>query len=95
MYHREDFPNMMFLAALCLSAPVHTADCERSFSVQNRLVTPSRSRLTPTHCGQMMTVIVEGPPLKAYDFTPALVAWRKQKQRKLFCSADKSQKTAT
>jgi len=76
-HHKDEFPNLQFLGALCLTAPVHTADCERSFSVQNRLVTSLRNRLTPEHCKQMMTIILEGPPMMEYDFTPAMQNRRK------------------
>jgi hypothetical protein len=44
-YHGEDFPNMIKLAHLALSSPVHTAGCERGFSAPNAILTPKRSRL--------------------------------------------------
>ena len=44
-YHKDEFPNLIKLASLALTAPIHTADCERGFSLQNRLKTPVRNRL--------------------------------------------------
>ena len=39
-YHRDRFPNLIRLAALALTCPTNTADCERSFSVQNYITVP-------------------------------------------------------
>ena len=46
-YHAKDFPNLVTLAQLGLTLAVHTAGCERDFSVQNNILNPSRNRLTP------------------------------------------------
>ena len=35
LHHREEFPNLVSLVMLALVHPVHTADCEQSFSSQN------------------------------------------------------------
>ena len=42
-YHPE-FPNLNILAKLALTSSVHTAGCERGFSVQNRILTTFRNR---------------------------------------------------
>ena len=34
-YHKDEFPNLITLASLALTAPIHTADCGRRFSLQN------------------------------------------------------------
>ena len=36
-FHKDTFPNMLKLAAFTLNLPVHTADCERGFSLQNNV----------------------------------------------------------
>ena len=46
-YHKDDFPELIKLAHLALTCPVHTAGCERGFSVQNLILTSSRNRLNP------------------------------------------------
>ncbi|XP_052691457.1 uncharacterized protein LOC128169340 [Crassostrea angulata] len=43
-YHSEEFPNMQKLAGLALCHPIHTADCERSFSSQNLITMKLRCR---------------------------------------------------
>ena len=37
-YHKDEFPNLITLASLALT-PIHTAYCERGFSLQNSLKT--------------------------------------------------------
>ena len=44
-YHKDEFPNLITLASLALTAPIHTADCERRFSLQNSCKTSVRNRL--------------------------------------------------
>ena len=86
-HHREQFPNISILGALALTLPIHTADCERSFSVQNKLITPIwaiRNRLSQNICDKMMRVLLEGPTLDQYDFNRPLKLWRENKSRKLF-----------
>ena len=86
-YHRDDLPNIIKVATLALTHPVHTADCERSFSSQNQVTTPLRNRISPDNCQKLMRVMIEGPPLKCqrskkekkdvaeFDFVAALVEW--------------------
>lgn len=83
-FHNEQFPNLLKLAALALTHPVHTADCERAFSAQNSVTTPLRNRLTPEHCGQLMRIMIQGPKLQEFDFKEALCLWQKAKSRKIF-----------
>ena len=48
-FYPEDFPNLKKLTACALTLPVHTADCDGSFSVQNYIYTQRRSALTQEH----------------------------------------------
>ena len=87
MYHRDEFPNLIKLAAIALTLPVHTSDCERGFSVQNRLKTPLRNRLSPERLNKLMTVCIEGPDGLQYAddyFEEAVLFWRSQKKRRIF-----------
>lgn len=59
--HRERFPNLLKLAALALTAPIHTADCERGFSKENKIKTFLRNRITPERVDDLITVKCEGP----------------------------------
>ena len=80
-YHREEFPNLIILATLALSHPVHTSDCERAFSSQNLVTTPLRDRLAPTTCDKLMRIKIEGPNLLDFGFTKALLRLRKLKRQ--------------
>ena len=83
-YHKEMFPNLIKLAALAMTLPVHTEDCERGFSVQNQLKSPERNRLSPERLNTLMTISVQGPDLKTFDFKASMIHWQRQKSRRIF-----------
>ncbi|XP_062594213.1 uncharacterized protein LOC134255715, partial [Saccostrea cucullata] len=83
-YHSEQFPNLRRLAAIALGHPIHTADCERSFSSQNLVTTKLRCRLSGEHIDELMRVMLEGPCLQNFDFASALTDWRNAKCRIIF-----------
>ena len=83
-YHSEEFPNLIKLASLALTHPVHTADCERAFSNQNLVTTALRNRLSAEHIQQLMLVNIEGGPLDQFNFVDAIVNWRSSKKRSIF-----------
>ena len=96
VYHKDDFPNLITLASLALTHPVHTADCERAFSSQNSVTTATRNRLSSDKCDQLMRVMIEGPSPDAEQnelndyFLRALAEWRTIKDRLIFCGSGKS-----
>ena len=73
-----EIPNLLKLAALALTAPIHTADCERGFSKQNKIKTFLRNRITPERVNDFITVKCEGlvmltkPDLKVNGDGPPL-----------------------
>ena len=67
-YHGASFPDMIRLVQLALTSPIHTSDCERIFSLQNKLKTSSPNRLTLDRLQQIMTIKLEGPPMKEMNF---------------------------
>ena len=83
-HHKEDIEHVVQLVHVALTHPVHTSDCERSFSVQNLTKTCLRSRLTDEHCGQIMRIIIEGGPIEDFNFDLALAKWKKKTTRKIF-----------
>jgi len=85
-FHAEEFPNLIKLAYLAVTHPVHSCDCERTFSVQNRTLTSLRSRLSIEHCDQLMRVHLEGGRLEEFDFKLALKTWREHCHRKIFAN---------
>lgn len=74
-YHPE-FQNLTILAKLALTSSVHTAGCERGFSVQNRILTTFRNRLTieTQHC--LMTLKLDGHSRLTFNFDLALSKWK-------------------
>ena len=83
-HHGDKFPNLLKLAAIALTTPVHTADCERGFSNQNRVKTSLRNRLSPERVDDLVTVSCEGGALSDFDFKSALQHWKKKKDRRIF-----------
>ena len=82
--HKDIFPNLLKLAAVALTVPVQTAICERGFSVQNMIMVAHRNRLGNKTLHTLMTISVEGPPVKDFDPSKALVEFKTKKQRRIF-----------
>ena len=81
-FHGDDLQNLIKLAGLALTHPVHTSDCERAFSAQNNVTTPLRNRLSSQHCDQLMRIMMEGPKnFDDFDFQKAVQVWGSQKKR--------------
>ena len=81
--HKSQFPNLLLLASLALTSAVHTAGCERGFSVQNKILTKFRNRLTVNKQGKLMRVKL--CPFKRNDFVEkALSVWKNIKDRRLY-----------
>ena len=86
--YKQQFPNLVHLAALAVTAPIHTSDCERGFSAQNQVKTALRNRISSERVDDLLIVKIEGEDLKNFDFLAALQHWRTNKQRKLFLSSE-------
>ncbi|XP_071138553.1 zinc finger protein 862-like [Mytilus edulis] len=56
VHHTEDLPNIIKLAQIYLIIPLHTADCERTFSIQNQILTPKRNRLNHEQCDKLIRI---------------------------------------
>ena len=41
-YHGDEYPNLIKLAHLALTCPIHTSGCERGFSIQIVYLLPQR-----------------------------------------------------
>ena len=80
-YHKDDFPNLLKLASLAITSAVHTAGCERAFSVQNRILTKSRSRLNITTQDQLMAVKMCPVPI---DYEAVIQLWKNKKERRIY-----------
>ena len=81
--------NLIKLAALALTSPVHTADCERGFSVQNLIKDSQRNRLSEDKLQQLMTVSIEAPSIDNFNFIEVVDIWKSLKKRKIFHVSNK------
>ena len=57
--------------------------CERTFSIQNQILTTKRNRLSPEISDKLTRVKIHGKGLKEENFQGILEKWRKNKFRKL------------
>ena len=83
-YSADEYPNMIKLAHLALTCPIHTSGCERGFSIQNSILTSTRNRLTPETQDILIRIKAAGKSLSEFDFDSALELYRKQRKRKIF-----------
>ena len=83
-YHEESFPNLLKLSAIAIVLPVHTSDCERGFSLQNRIKVPLRNRISDEALDNQIMIVCEGKTLEAFDFRKAVGEWKAAKNRRLF-----------
>ena len=83
-YHGDKFPNLIKLASLALTCPTNTADCERSFSVQNYITCQRRASISAITCDHLMRVCICGPSMQQMNFENAVNIWKKKKNRFLF-----------
>ena len=86
-FHKDLFPNLLKLAAVALTLPIHTADCERGFSLQNNLKNCQRNRLQAERLDTLMVISAEGPPLQEFPFERALIKWKGDKSRRIFSTS--------
>nr|KAG5704901.1 hypothetical protein BaRGS_003884 [Batillaria attramentaria] len=77
-HHAKEFPNLIKLAELAVTCPLQTADCERGFSAQNRILSALRNRLNPETQNMPMKV-----KLGDTDSHRAFKIWVNNKPRKL------------
>ena len=83
-YHSSDCPQLSVLAAMALAHPIHTADCERTFSSQNHIMSPLRNRLSSEHCDELMRVMLQGGNMQDFPFHQAVSRWASAKQRVIY-----------
>ena len=93
--HSDELPNLIELAQIALLLPLHTADCERTFSAQNLILTKLRNRLAPEISDKLLRIRIHGKGLKEHDFSKTLVIWHQQKKRFLKAGHSVSHKLTT
>ena len=84
-HHPDSFPNLLLLASIASVFPVHTADVERGFSVQNALKTHMRNRLSSARLNTLAIIKLEGAHWREFAYMKALRKFRSVKDRRAFC----------
>lgn len=70
---------LLQLALHCI--PVSTAECERSFSCMNTILTKKRNRLNIDSLSSLMFISIVGPSVRQFNPTPFAKRWLKRGQR--------------
>jgi hypothetical protein len=60
---------------------VSTAECERSFSIMNDILTPERNSLTVEHLSELVFIKSVGPPLSKFDPKDYVSSWLRKGRR--------------
>lgn len=74
--------NILLVVRLLFTLPVSNAATERFFSTLKRVKSPKRSSLSQRTLQDILRITTEGPPLKKYDATNAVLAWHNSKVRR-------------
>lgn len=76
------FPDWAKLAKIAITIPVSSVPAERGFSLQNRIKTALRSRLTEDKVTRLMRISSEGKGLKDFNFPRAAEHFHSMKLRR-------------
>ncbi|XP_035666594.1 zinc finger protein 862-like [Branchiostoma floridae] len=71
----QEYRNVFQLLRLVLTIPIHTAECERSFSLMNRVKTDWRSCLAPACLTSLMAISLSEQSVETFDPVPAIRLW--------------------
>ncbi|KAF3856799.1 hypothetical protein F7725_017522 [Dissostichus mawsoni] len=82
------YPTISQLAAIALTVPVSSVNCERDFSTLNRVKTNIRNRLQGDHLAACMWISINGPEVSDFPYQEALETFFR-KPRKIHCSKNK------
>lgn len=76
VHWKHDFPALLQVIRFVLLIPVDTAECERGFSLMNRLKTDVRNRMGMAQLNDIMFICLHGPK-SVTDFNPdrAIKLW--------------------
>ena len=75
---------------MALILPTNMAGCEQGFSTQNWIKNALRNRLKAERLDVCMTIDIEGPPFKEFDFSTALDFWARTNRRISTCTSTSS-----
>ncbi|KAJ8866326.1 hypothetical protein PR048_032169 [Dryococelus australis] len=78
---QKSVPNLANLAAVVLSIPVSTAECESGFSAAKQIKTCLRNRMNRNTLNNLMILSLEGPDPIDFDFEKCADIWASKKKR--------------
>ena len=82
----EELKDVSQLVDICGTFQASSADCERGFSLMNRIKTTSRNRLQVEHLDQLMRIKsrleAEGPTTKTINLDKVYNQWKTEKDRR-------------
>ena len=83
LLHNEIIPNCAKLSVIALCMQLTSIECERSFSLQNKLKTKQRASVGSEKLNTLMTIYsyMLGPLAELYDPTPAISYLLRKKKR--------------
>ena len=74
--YRDDFRNILHIVEILLVLPISSANCERAFSAQKRIVSASRASMAVTTASDLIQISTEGPELALFDPQNAMAKWK-------------------
>ena len=74
-------PNYVAVCKLLLCIPVTSVECERTFSMQNRIKNKLCNRLGEERVDVLIKISL-GPATEVFDFRTAVQHWKAAKQRR-------------
>ena len=89
---RSTFPNIARLAAIGISIPLTSVDCERGVSRFNAIKTDSRSSMKNETAENLLFLSLHAQPLEKFNFEEAFQKWIHAKDRRGFAAITKNLK---
>ena len=80
--HSDVMPNVSILAAIGLCMQLTSVECERSFSVQNRLKSKFRASIKSEKLQCLIQISMLGPAMESYEPEAAIRHWLSAKKRR-------------
>ena len=77
------YRNTAKLLAIASTIPMSSAECERAFSLQNRIKSKTRSRLTEKNVQALMVLAHAKVQMDEFDINKAITIWSSKVARKL------------
>ena len=81
--HDESLLSVSTLAKRLLTSPVSTVDVERRFSRVGLLKTELRNSLCDATMGNLLTIALEGPSEKNFNFDNSFIKWARATERRI------------